>query len=792
MDVTCERCTTEYEFDETLLSGRGTSVKCTNCGHVFKVYPRAAEESDRNTSSWRLKLHDGSIDTIDSLRELQRRIASGELMPDDEIARGDEGWKTLGSIPELETFFQAAGVHIPSQRIPSPIPPVMPPEERQGDDAPERQDSSLPPGRRPRQATLLGVSPIVKAPGSEEQPFVAPVAAEAVAEAASATATESASASVSASVSGVGGAEGEGLPESLEGPSGPSDSYQSPYTRDSLADTASVEIEDAEFEEKPATPATASVRTSTPPPAYYDTDDDIPELPGRGGSALRWLVLIVFVGALALVATQWNRVARLVGVGSDPALIAAGITEGDAARAEGHPAAYANAIEAYGRAVEAGAEADPEVLARLSNAYALAAQAQLDANAAAQGVEALSAAALSTAESASGLDTRDLNGKLALVDARRLAGDRARARELLEDVRAASFSRTAEFFRVDARLSIDEADGRLDNGLRSARQAAKLDPEGARYLLLLARTEMAAENPERAREALTVVLSDQPAHPVATELLSALDAEVVVEETLDGGAPPEADAAAGEETPGEEVAPSEAEAEAAATEAEPTEAPAKAEAEPEPKKAAAAPKAAPRPRSKSERPAPKKPRYDEYDRLAQAAGSDAFVDGRPPVLDYESNMTKGRAELAAGNYARARAYFDSALEVHPGSAEAMDALGDVATEVSDYASALRYYRVAAQRGHADGYFKLAQTYERLGRNEDAVSAYYTYVKRRPSGKHAADARAAIKSLEPNAKLPPEPGAAPSTESDSPAPDSAKPPVPPAEEAPAQESEPETP
>ena len=67
------------------------------------------------------------------------------------------------------------------------------------------------------------------------------------------------------------------------------------------------------------------------------------------------------------------------------------------------------------------------------------------------------------------------------------------------------------------------------------------------------------------------------------------------------------------------------------------------------------------------------------------------------MLDYESNMTKGRAELAAGNYARARAYFDSALEVHPGSAEAMDALGDVATEVSDYASALRYYRVAAQR-----------------------------------------------------------------------------------------------
>jgi len=119
MDVTCERCGTEYEFDETLLSGRGTSVKCTNCGHVFKVYPKAQADADRATSSWRLRLKDGSIDTIDTLRELQRRIGSGELAPENEIARGEESWKTLGSIPELETFFQAAGAQVPSREIPA-------------------------------------------------------------------------------------------------------------------------------------------------------------------------------------------------------------------------------------------------------------------------------------------------------------------------------------------------------------------------------------------------------------------------------------------------------------------------------------------------------------------------------------------------------------------------------------------------------------------------------------------------------------------------------------------------
>ena len=49
--------------------------------------------------------------------------------------------------------------------------------------------------------------------------------------------------------------------------------------------------------------------------------------------------------------------------------------------------------------------------------------------------------------------------------------------------------------------------------------------------------------------------------------------------------------------------------------------------------------------AKTSAPAAKRPQYDEYDRLAEAAGADAFVDGRPPVLDYESNMKKGREEF---------------------------------------------------------------------------------------------------------------------------------------------------
>ena len=216
--------------------------------------------------------------------------------------------------------------------------------------------------------------------------------------------------------------------------------YESPYVSPSTPPPA--EIEDAVFEERPRVASRTSARPSTPPPAYYEDDDDIPDLPGRGGSPLRWLLLIVVVGALALMATQWQRVARLMGIGSDPARIAAGFTEGDAGIAEGHPQAYASAIEAYGRSIEAGGNRDPEILARLSRAYALAAQAQIDTGATGESIASLSEAALTTARSALEIDPRDLDAKLATADALRLAGDNAEARTVLEEARSMSFSRT--------------------------------------------------------------------------------------------------------------------------------------------------------------------------------------------------------------------------------------------------------------------------------------------------------------------------------------------------------------
>ena len=76
MDVICEHCEAEYEFDETLLSDKGTTVKCSACSHVFRVLPpqRAGGRPPLMLRSAR----DGTGHELASLRELQQRIKAGE------------------------------------------------------------------------------------------------------------------------------------------------------------------------------------------------------------------------------------------------------------------------------------------------------------------------------------------------------------------------------------------------------------------------------------------------------------------------------------------------------------------------------------------------------------------------------------------------------------------------------------------------------------------------------------------------------------------------------------------
>src|ERR1041385_3755441 len=78
MDVRCSRCGTEYDFDDALVSERGTTVKCTNCGHQFKVYPGGGGGAPER---WIVRKASGRELVYTSLRDLQRAIAQRQVGP---------------------------------------------------------------------------------------------------------------------------------------------------------------------------------------------------------------------------------------------------------------------------------------------------------------------------------------------------------------------------------------------------------------------------------------------------------------------------------------------------------------------------------------------------------------------------------------------------------------------------------------------------------------------------------------------------------------------------------------
>ena len=148
MDVRCERCNTDYEFDDALVSGRGTTVKCTNCGHKFKIRRSAGDFSE---DFWNVQTHDGRTLVFTSLRELQRAIQTNLVERHDLLSRGGLKQKPIGQIPELAPFFD-----IRDQRRSQPPPPVVaiPPAS-----ADETGRASRPPPPRSGAAAVAALGP---------------------------------------------------------------------------------------------------------------------------------------------------------------------------------------------------------------------------------------------------------------------------------------------------------------------------------------------------------------------------------------------------------------------------------------------------------------------------------------------------------------------------------------------------------------------------------------------------------------------------------------------------------
>jgi predicted Zn finger-like uncharacterized protein len=122
MDVQCERCRTEYEFDDALVSGRGTTVRCTSCGHQFKVrrFEAGAPAADR----WTVSTTEGSELTFFSLRDLQQAISSKRVQRGDVLVQGGGRPRALGTITELEPFFGGRASVSPAASAPPRVTEV--------------------------------------------------------------------------------------------------------------------------------------------------------------------------------------------------------------------------------------------------------------------------------------------------------------------------------------------------------------------------------------------------------------------------------------------------------------------------------------------------------------------------------------------------------------------------------------------------------------------------------------------------------------------------------------------
>ncbi len=108
MDIRCPSCNTLYEFNEARLKPKGVNLKCSQCGHVFRVEGRK-EKTTGSSKRWMVrKIADGEVLYFQGLATLQKWIIDRKVGRQDQISRSGASWKDLADIGELSSFFQVA------------------------------------------------------------------------------------------------------------------------------------------------------------------------------------------------------------------------------------------------------------------------------------------------------------------------------------------------------------------------------------------------------------------------------------------------------------------------------------------------------------------------------------------------------------------------------------------------------------------------------------------------------------------------------------------------------------
>ncbi len=525
MDVTCERCSTEYEFDETLVAARGTTVKCTNCGNLFKVFRpgTAASASTAEPRIWTIRRdRDATVEHLSSLKELQRLITTGRLCPEDEISRSGGGWKRLGDIAELQTFFTAVR---PAPRATmaghGPLTSTPPPSSREPTgshgkplhdarayaptlEAPEPGPQSQPPPRSGK-ATILGLGHAT--PKSTED------------------------------------LRGRTIEAVVPPPATPPPGAATPAPRPLSIPKTQMDLGHAKSSETPrARPAPSDSPPHSPRlrasvrPLHVDEEDEFrTRQRGRSWSGVWVAAVVLLAGGLGL-AQGWDRITEGFTQGSTNDPVSPFLRAGQDALRLDHHEAYRNAATHFTKAL-AFDEHDARALSGLSRAHALIAQQRLfeaaDLEARSDPAERATASALREqaaehadqarehAEAAIRHGTGDGDVEIALSDALRLSRDYEMAESRLARGRTLARMPSAEASRVEALIAADRGEN-LALAKPAAERAVAQDPGLIRARLLLARAELASGNVVGAQAQLRAVLDRVSDHPIALSMQHAI------------------------------------------------------------------------------------------------------------------------------------------------------------------------------------------------------------------------------------------------------------------------------
>ena len=728
MNVTCNRCGSEYEFEETLVSSGGTTVKCTSCGHLFKVFragalPGAADEA----RPWLIRARNGTIEPLVSLGDLTRLLAEGVYTAEDEISRTGQVWKRLGDITELQSFFSAArrSTAEPRQRVKTPSLGFRSP-------APADGAAKAKPGATAKGGSTLRPPAISSPPaGTETKP----------------------GATTQSGKLPAAGQKGEPGPSArqsepvlrLESPTQkqhrppPVNLAQAPseseYSHDSDHPTMQVQpIIRASGEEdigqgaelrrsaeaaKPASPSREPSAAEERPGAGPAQADETLEIPKVFSFRMGWLWWLALAALLAGGAAWlgWPRPPTLSPPPANPPVAgdptAPFLLRADAALQTDRLDQFVEAVDEYTKAL-AFREHDAHILSSLSRAHAVWAQAlsfslrEIENKAEGNGEgkaepdsERLARAAALRHElqrnakrakhhgqKAAAKNPDNVEAMIALADALRLTGDLKAARSKLDRAHSRKSVPSTEMLRVAALLAIDEADGNMAAGQTFSEKAVEKAPDLIRGRVLLAHCLLAANDRDGARVQVDTVLQKDKNHPGALALKRALEAAAAPAPNADGGVEEaEEDASQvadldqdGEEKGGEETL--------------------------EDKQAAI--------------------------RTASSTGG-----------TYLSFVKQGESSLERGAVARARKSFRSALSLRPHDPRAQTGLGYVELEKGNASQAIRRFQPAAKRGYAEAYIGLGDAYRKLGRKMDALHAFEAYLRFRPNGRDASIARAQV-------------------------------------------------